>query len=144
MNYIKSLREQVQNALNIVHKGQKEAQVKAKAYCDKKTRVVSYSPGDAVLVLQTQINKPLSPKYSGPFEIIKQVSPVDYLVNFLGRRKDQRVIHINLLRKYRKRVEFVESVNSVMINNAYADNEIFESLLDAKKAVDFDSVLDEK
>ena len=63
VDYMMSLREQVQNALNIVHKGQKEVHVKAKAYYDKKARVVSYSPGDAVLVLQTQIGKPLSLKY---------------------------------------------------------------------------------
>ena len=31
-----------------------------------------------------------------------------------------------------------------MIDNAYADDEIFGSLLDTKKAVDFDSVLDKK
>ncbi len=133
VDYMMSLREQVQNALEIVHKGQQEAQVKAKTYYDKKARVISYSPGDAVLVLQKQIGKSLSLKYSGPFEVIKQVSPVDYLVNFPGRRKDKRVIHVNLLRKYHKRVEFVESVNSVIINNAYDDDEMFESLLDKKK-----------
>ena len=67
-------------------------------YYDKKARNITYQPGETVLVLKTIPNKPLSVKYQGLYEVVKQTSPVNYLIHFAGTRKTHRVIHLNLLK----------------------------------------------
>jgi hypothetical protein len=164
VDYMLELRENLQCALDTVHGNQVEAQAKAKVYYDKKARAVTYSPGDKVLVLQTQLGKPLTVKYNGPYNVIKQVSPVDYLIDFVGKRKSQRVIHVNLLRKYNERTEFVGSVGggdsvpvfsgdvlggrgvgevSVTVQ-ADVEDDMEATLLDTPVPVDYDCVLKEK
>ncbi len=78
------VRKRINTALGIVHAAQYSAQEKAKVWYDRKARAVEYSPGDFVLVLTTQPLKPLSLRYTGPYRVLKQTSPVDYLIEFLG------------------------------------------------------------
>ena len=63
----------------------------------------TFSPGDKFLVLLPIPGKPLHAKYHGPYEIIKQLGPVGYVVSTLGRCKTKRVCHINLLKPYHER-----------------------------------------
>ena len=63
----------------------------------------TFSPRDKVLVLLPIPGKPLHAKYHGPYEIIEQLGPVDYVVSTPGRRKTKRVCHINLLKPYHER-----------------------------------------
>jgi hypothetical protein len=103
-------REFIEHALETVVKQRKVAQMK---WYDKKARSTQYNVGDLVLVRQTQPGKPLDLKYLGPYKVlkVKQTSPVDYLINFGGKRKPQRIIHANLLKKYVTRTEFIAIVN---------------------------------
>ena len=80
----------------IVHKQQADAQVKSKVWYDKKARVKEYKEGNLVLVLMPQAGKPLPVKYVGPYRVIKQTTPVDYLIEFQEGRKTHKVIHANL------------------------------------------------
>lgn len=147
IDYMLNVRENVQNALDTVHCNQAEAQQKAKVYYDKKARAIEYGVGDKVLVLQTQPGKPLTVKYVGPYSIVKKVSPVDYLVNFAGRRKENRIIHSNLLRKYNERSEFVGSVSvdaNAVQSVADEEEEVEPTLLDTPVPVNFVEVLREK
>jgi len=77
--------------------------VKAKTWYDRRTVTRTFSPGDKVLVLLFILNKPLHAKYHGPYKIIEQLGPVDYVVSNFGRRKTKGVCHINLLKPYHKR-----------------------------------------
>jgi hypothetical protein len=104
-------REFIEHALETVVEQRKVAQMKSKVWYDKKARSTQYNVGDLVLVRQTQPGKPLDLKYLGPYKVLKQTSPVDYLINFGGKRKPQRVIHANLLKKYVTRTEFIAIVN---------------------------------
>ena len=97
--------------------------------------------GDDVLVLQPLAGKPLDLKRVEPCKIIKQISPVDYLIEFPNTRKPQRVIHVNLLRKYVYRTEYVSVVNAHEWDDDEAmtlvlprDEDINEQLLGKKTA----------
>ena len=81
--------------------------------------------GENVLVLSTQPKKPLCLQYDGPYKIIKKVSPVDHLISFPGKRKPERVLHVNLLRKYVPRTEFVGVIHG---EQRSIDNDIEECL----------------
>ena len=98
-----------------MHSQQGIAQQKLKLWYDKKARSIQYKPGQQVLVLQPQPGKPLALKYSGPFNVVKQTSAVDYVIDFQSSRKPYRVIHANLIRPYHKRTEFVaDNVSEVV------------------------------
>jgi hypothetical protein len=148
IDYMTDLRDNIQVALETVHQKQAEAQVKNKLYYDRKAREVTYQPGDSVLVLQTQPGKPLSLHLTGPHKVIKQVSPVDYVVSFPGSRKSERVLHANLLRKYVERTEFVEPVPvgvvSCVADFDNNDDELCPSLLDTPVICDLDKLVLQK
>ena len=80
-------------------------------------------------MLQTQPGKPLLLKYTGPYTILKKVSPVNYLIAFKSKRKPERVVHANLLRRYVEKQEFINVIDGVIYDNnvAQCDNEVNES-----------------
>ena len=90
--------EYAERAKEVVYEQRLINQAKDKAWYDRKAREVKFKEGDLVLVMRTQPGKPLSLKYFGPHKILKQTSPEDYLVEFVGTRKLQRVLHVNLLK----------------------------------------------
>ncbi len=115
-------------------------------YYDKNARAVQYAVSEKVIVLQTQPVKALSVKYTGLYSVLKPVSPVDYMIDFAGRHRSQRVIHVNMLRQYNKRVEFVGSVRqssleSVLIRQVEGEEDMEATLLDTPVPVDFEQLL---
>lgn len=59
-----------------------------------------FSPGDRVLVLLPLPGSTLQAQYSGPFEVERKVSDIDYLVKTPGRKRKTRLCHVNLLKPY--------------------------------------------
>ena len=129
VKYLLKQKKFLEDAMNVVVKQCKNLQNKDKEWYDKKAREVEYIEGDLVLVLQTQPGKPLSLKYTGPYTILKKVSPVNYLIAFKSKRKPERVVHINLLCRYVERQEFLNVIDDVIRDNnvAQCDNEVNES-----------------
>ena len=81
-----------------------------------------------MLVLKTQPGKPLSLKYARPYKVLKKVSPVNYLIAIKSKRKPERVIHINLLRRYVERQEFINVIDVENDNDvAQCDSENSDS-----------------
>ena len=103
---------------------------------------MKFKKGDLVLVMRTQPGKPLSLKYFGSHKILKQTSPVDYLVEFAGTRKPQRVLHVNLLKPYINRTEFVTAI-SAEVKPPLIDTEVDEitSLLTEPEPVEYERIL---
>ena len=68
-----------------------ESQSKMKVWYDRKTKSRCYEPGDRVLVLFPVVGNPLQAKYSGPYEVVKQISDTNYLVTTPDRCKEIQV-----------------------------------------------------
>ena len=64
----------------------------------------SSQPGDKVLFMPLR-RFPLQAKYQGPFEILSKESDVNYVIATPSRRKEKRLVHINLLKEYYPRNE---------------------------------------
>lgn len=79
-----------------------KAQKKQKTHYDKKSKPQNLKAGNEVLVFETAIRNKLQLEWNGPFQVRKQVSEVDYEVETPGRRKEKKVYHVNLLRKWQK------------------------------------------
>jgi translation initiation factor IF-3 len=79
-------------------------------------------------------------KYIGPFKILKQTSPVDYIVEFKGHRQVNRLIHVNLLKGYVERTEHVNFVDGV--NND--DCRDYSYVIQPSKSSENDELLNSK
>lgn len=63
-------------------------------------------------------------KFEGPYKVLKKVSSDDYVVSLPGKRKNEKVLHANMLKKYVVRKDYVSTV----VSGVEVDNE--ESLQD--------------
>ena len=59
-----------------------------------------FSPGDQVLALLPIPGSPFRAKFSGPYDIVRQVTEQDYVIATPNRRKSSQLCHVNLLKPY--------------------------------------------
>ncbi|XP_006813838.1 uncharacterized protein LOC100371911 [Saccoglossus kowalevskii] len=100
LDYICKFRERYFKAGEIAAEHLKVSQNVTKKKSDRNAKARQFSPGDKVLVLLPLVGEQLAAKFSGPYEIKKKLSEVNYLISTPDRRKHQRVCHINMIKKY--------------------------------------------
>ena len=60
--------------------------------------------------------RPQQARYYGPYTVHKKISDVNYIINTPGRRKQNQLCYINLLKEYIERTNSV--VTPVNVNNS--------------------------
>ena len=58
--------------------------------------------GDEELILEPARRSKLQLERNGPHKVMRRVSEVDYEVQTPGRRREKKVYHVNLLKKWQK------------------------------------------
>ena len=76
-----------------------EAQSHQKKWYDQTARDHTLKAGEKVLVLLPTSTSKLLAKWHGPYEVVKRMGKVTYMVDMADKRKQKRILHINLLRK---------------------------------------------
>lgn len=102
-----------------IHTRLQEKQVKLKDRTDKKRQKQRlYQPGDLVLVARTirkiKLTKKLLPRYIGPFQIVKKVSPLTYLVEEIPASRRKRIwrrfpVHVSQLKPFRTPQNYIQT-----------------------------------
>lgn len=82
-----------------VTKAQKKKQ---KNYYGKKSRPQNLKLGDEMVILEPARRSKLQLEWNGPYKVTGRVSEVDYEVQTPGRRREKKVYHVNLLKKWQK------------------------------------------
>ena len=100
LKFLEVSRERLHEARRLAGENLKVAQGKMKEWYDRRAAVRSLEVGDEVLALLPVQGKPLAARYSGPYEIVKQVGELDFLIKTPDRRKPTQLCHINMLKKY--------------------------------------------
>ena len=88
----------------IAEENSMEVKRKSKITYDKGAKLIEFNQGDKVLVLHPFKENKLQAKYMGPYEVIKHISEVDYLISTLGKMKEQHICHVNHLKPFMERV----------------------------------------
>jgi hypothetical protein len=88
-----------------------------KVWYDKNAKVRIFQPGDKVLVFLPVPCQPLKAKYCGPYEIETKINNLNYIVKTPGRRKQNRVCHVNMLTPYLERKNECESKIAATLAN---------------------------
>lgn len=100
--YVLELRDRLEATLELAREQLQAAQGKQKAYADRGTRLRSFSEGDEVLILLPTDQNKLLMQWKGPYPIAGKLSAQNYRVLVKGKEK---TYHVNLLKKYTRRVE---------------------------------------
>ncbi|KAK8700610.1 hypothetical protein V6N13_019001 [Hibiscus sabdariffa] len=101
--------QDTEKQVQIIYDRLKQAFDRHKAYADTKRRDIRYEVGDKVFLKVSPWKKVLrfgkkgkiSPRYIGPFEVIKKVGPVAYRLALPPEfDKIHNVFHVSMLRRY--------------------------------------------
>ena len=98
--YVVEMRDRLEKMSELVEISLRESQSRQKDYYDRKTQRRSFMEGEQVLVLLPKKENRLKLEWTGPYRISKVVTDVDYEVETPGRRKEKKVYHVNLLKKW--------------------------------------------
>ena len=98
VSYILKTREMLTKMSDIAHKIEHNSKKKQKLYYDRKSITRKLSPGQKVSVLLPTSTSKLLADWKGPYEVIRQVSPVDYEIQL--NRKVKKSFHINMLKEW--------------------------------------------
>lgn len=115
--YVESFKNKLRTAIAYAHANLSEAQCKMKKNYDEanKVKLREFKKGDLVLALLPLLQQPLKSRFSGPYQVLKRTSNVNYILATPERRKKKRVVHVNLLKEYHTR-------EGVVVENAVPDN----------------------
>ena len=103
--HVSKLQSRLKQALSHAHKNLKVSQEKMKTQYDskRKAKVREFKVGESVLLLLPTYHFPFEARLCGPYTILEQDGPVNYVVSTPDRRKSKQKVHVNLMRKYSPR-----------------------------------------
>ena len=100
ISYILMMRDRLEKVMTQAQQNLRGAQTQQKRWYDRNVRERKFEEGDQVLILLPTATTKLNAQWQGPYEVMKPVGKVNYLIRLHGRRKKQGVYHVNMLRKW--------------------------------------------
>ena len=103
ISYILDARDRLKRMVTLANSREIKEKGRQKKYFDKKTKERDLKVHDKVLLLLPTSTNKLMAEWKGPYEVIDQVSPVDYTVKL--NKKTSKTFHINMMKKWHERQE---------------------------------------
>lgn len=113
VEYIIKLLNRLKRCQDLAIKNMEESGAKRKKYYDRNTVRREFEIGDKVLVLAPSPTNKLAVQWHGPGAVEGKISETNYIVKLAKRDKSQ-IYHVNLLKPYHQRPEFV---NLITVDN---------------------------
>ncbi|XP_041421806.1 uncharacterized protein LOC121394536 [Xenopus laevis] len=104
IDYIDCMRQKLCKMSEMAQQNLADAQSNQSTWYNKRSREQTFKSGEKVLLLLPSQQNKLMARWQGPFQILRQVGPVDYEIQIPGRR-NKKIYHVNLLRKWKERKE---------------------------------------
>ncbi|XP_068243590.1 uncharacterized protein [Palaemon carinicauda] len=98
--FVEDLRRRLSAAWKFAQDNLVLSQASMKRNYDKKSKTRLFEPGELVLVLSTDSDNLLEPRYKGPWKVLRKLSDVNYEVEAPGTKRKCRIFHINRLKSY--------------------------------------------
>ena len=93
----------IQNLVRQAQESMQKAQNYQKQYYDSKHTNIAFAPGDFVLLSTKHLpmhgSRKLSPRYDGPFRVIRKIGTQAYQLQLPNTLNIHDVFHVSLLRK---------------------------------------------
>ena len=101
--YVVNLKAKLEEAHKIAKNNFGKAQETMKENFDQKAEIRDFKVGDKVLLFLPTNKAPFQAKYEGPYEILSKENDVNYVIWTPGKRKEKRLVHVNLIKPYHVR-----------------------------------------
>uniref|UniRef100_A0A8C3H7S2 ribonuclease H n=1 Tax=Chrysemys picta bellii TaxID=8478 RepID=A0A8C3H7S2_CHRPI len=103
LQYVLQLQERLARAGELARENLNTAQRGQEQQYNRGTQVRLFAPGDRVLLLLPSEESKLFARWQGPYEVLRQVGPVNYEIQQPDHRKGKQIYHVNLLKPWRER-----------------------------------------
>lgn len=103
VSYVLQMRDRLTELRDLAVDKLEESQTEQKTWFDKKARTREFKPGDKVLVLLPTKKSRLLCSWTGPAVVVKRLNAVDYVIDMCNQKRDHRVYHVNILKKFVER-----------------------------------------
>uniref|UniRef100_A0A9J8B9T8 ribonuclease H n=1 Tax=Cyprinus carpio carpio TaxID=630221 RepID=A0A9J8B9T8_CYPCA len=100
LEYIKAMRERIDRVMPLVREHMSKAQQDQQRLFNRAAQPREFQPGDYVMVLVPTSACKFLARWQGPYTVTERVGPVTYKVRQPGRRKEEQLYHINLLKRW--------------------------------------------
>ena len=100
VSHVLSVRDRLDKMAKIVQQNLSTSQKTQKWWYDQNAREREFQLDETVLVLLPTVKNKLLAQWQGPYQIVKRIGKVNYLIDMHNRRKRRRVFHVNMLRKW--------------------------------------------
>ncbi|XP_068220221.1 uncharacterized protein [Palaemon carinicauda] len=107
-DYAKNLQGKLESSRKFAHDNLSIAQDKMKLNFDNKAKTRSFRPGESVLML-VPIRKTFENRYEGPYTVMSR-NKDNYVISTPGKRKSEKMVHINLLKKFETQCDNVSLI----------------------------------
>ena len=103
VSYVIATQEKLKAMADLVQENVAKAQDRQKQWYDRRARMRQFEAGDPVLVLLPTAASKLLAQWQGPYQVVKRLGKVSYLVDMHDKRKRRRVFHVNMLKEFQIR-----------------------------------------
>ncbi len=100
IEHVREMRERIDRVMPMVREHLTRAQQAQQRHYNRAAQPREFQPGDLVLVLVPTAACKFLAKWRGPYTVTEKVGPVTYRVRQPGRRKEEQIYHINLLKQW--------------------------------------------
>ena len=131
--YVMNLQERLRDTLKLAREELAKSQINNAKYFNVKAKSRQFRIGDqCLLLLPTHSNKLLA-KWQGPFEIVKPLSKVNYLVHINGENK---VYHANMIKLFLAEENQAKVIACIKSDRMYSDSTLMPDLSVCRKERD--------
>ena len=100
LSHVLAMWEKLAHMTELVQENMTRAQQQQKCWYDRTAIEREFQIGDEVFVLLPTNTSKLLARWQGPYQVLRRMGKVDYLVDMHDRRKRKRILHVNMLRKW--------------------------------------------
>ncbi|KAL1259008.1 hypothetical protein QQF64_009585 [Cirrhinus molitorella] len=100
VEHVKEMRERIDRVMPLVREHMVKAQQAQQRHYNRAAQPREFQPGDHVMVLVPNAACKFLASWQGPYTVTEKVGPVTYQIRQPGRRRQDQLYHINLLKKW--------------------------------------------
>ncbi|KAL0199468.1 hypothetical protein M9458_008008, partial [Cirrhinus mrigala] len=100
VEHVREMRERIERVMPLVRKHMTKAQQSQQQLYNRVAQPREFHPGDKVMVLVPTAACKFLTTWQGPYTVIEQVGPINYRLRQPGRRREEQLYHINLLKRW--------------------------------------------
>ncbi|KAL1250544.1 hypothetical protein QQF64_018340 [Cirrhinus molitorella] len=119
VEHVREMRERIDRVMPLVREHLAKAQQAQQRHYNRAAQPREFQPGDHVMVLVPNTACKFLASWQGPYAVTEKVGPVTYRVCQPGRRRQDQLYHINLLKRWhgtRTQLSVLTTVNPVAVD----------------------------